>query len=128
MKKIWLAVLLFCTVSLAALWIQDFARIRKLGEAREQQQRLVRASLQLLQGARPGLKDFWQQIGRKEPLRDPWGNPHRLEDHLWRSAGPDGLYLSADDLVAQIPGEEGVGVDFTRSDWAEEEPAVSEAK
>lgn len=56
-------------------------------------------------------KEFWSKIGRTDPMRDYWGTEYRLlarqekgrVEFFWRSAGPDGMWQTADDVEFQIP-------------------------
>lgn len=50
---------------------------------------------------------IWKDLGIDNPIKDPWGIPYRMENDdkvvLWRSAGPDANYGTADDIFAKIP-------------------------
>lgn len=49
----------------------------------------------------------WRRLSRKEPLRDPWGNPYKIEANAaglrCSSAGPDGVWNTLDDLEQWLP-------------------------
>lgn len=57
--------------------------------------------------------EFWKRLGRDGPIQDPWGHDFVLERRedtkgtralfSWGSAGPDGLWQTADDLKVIVP-------------------------
>jgi hypothetical protein len=95
------------------LW--EKSRIEAQGEVK----RLALVTLRLFRYGRPPTGEaFWKEIGRKDPMLDPWGKAYVLETpqaglFLWRSAGPDEGYGTEDDLVAKIPYGEGVTLDLS---------------
>ena len=56
---------------------------------------------------------FWKAIGNEKPIQDVWGTAYDLESQeggnrlFWRSAGPDKVLGTMDDIRAQIPYSDG---------------------
>jgi hypothetical protein len=96
--------------SLGALGLMSM-EVRRTILAKDDLLRLARLSLRLFPDRDPPLGDsFWMSPelrGLKEPI-DPWGHRYRLvkdgqERFLWVSAGPDGAFLSGDEIVQLVP-------------------------
>jgi hypothetical protein len=119
---------------LAALSISFFHLVLMVGiiekegrkiEAREVVRRLSRVTIKFFnKGAPPTGAVFWKTIGKKEPLRDPWGLPYELDlpsakEFRWLSAGPDRKRHTEDDLISRMPFSDGQGVDFPQADFYE---------
>lgn len=114
----WLFLLLLAGLTAAQLYLGARRGWDLRGEilAKEDMRRLTNVALRLFSGKIPPEGEaFWMEVGRKDPLRDPWRNPYRFEKvsgggapfYQWRSAGPDGTYASGDDLTHPVPfGEE----------------------
>ncbi len=75
----------------------------------EQQKHIARVAVErlgILSAAFSGKEaEFWSSMGRSSAPLDPWGQAYRWDPgppSLWRSAGPDGQYATADDLKALV--------------------------
>lgn len=94
---------------------------RRRVSTREDLRKLGLVSMNLFRNGRPPSPEtFWVEIGRTEPLRDPWGNPYRLEAKLgerkyfeWSSAGQDRSFGTADDISQPIRFDSGTSLDLT---------------
>lgn len=108
-KGLWLFLLAVLTA--AQIWAGAHGLIerKRRFEANDDLGRLIRVSLKFFgDGRPPSTEEFWKAVGMAKPLLDPWGTPYRLESSesiafLWRSAGPDRLYGTADDLQVRVP-------------------------
>jgi hypothetical protein len=109
MKLLWLLGLLIFSGFQAwtiGLDLRDFWRN---AIARDDIKRFARATRTF--STQPTGDQLWKLLGRNEPLRDPWDRPYRLESpekgiFLWRSAGKDRVYQTADDIILSLPFEE----------------------
>jgi hypothetical protein len=134
MRAAWLFTCLFLTVLQVQLVTRRLAREQLNVEAREEIARLVKVTIQLFQHGRPPAGDnSWKELGRTEPMTDPWGRPYVLETSrqgvfVWRSAGPDGGYETADDIASPIPYGGGGGIDLNRPDLAPHHLPVGSAE
>lgn len=134
MRAAWLLTCLFLTLLQVQLVTRRLAREEKKAEARQGITRLVRVTIQLFQHGRPPKGDaFWKELGRSDPMLDPWGRPYVLETSqqgvfVWRSAGPDGGYETEDDISSPIPYGEGGGLDLNRPDLAPHHLPVGSAE
>lgn len=124
MRAGWLFICLFLTVLQVQLVTRRLVREQLKMEAREGIGRLVKVTIQLFRHGRPPKGDaFWKELGRTDPMLDPWGKAYVLETSrqgvfVWRSAGPDGGYETPDDIFSPIPYGDGGGIDLNRPDLA----------
>lgn len=87
--------------------------LTKSMQATEELGRLQRATIRGFHDKKPPAEtEFWTEVKRADPLKDPWGMPYRLakigEDLVWVSAGPDRILSSKDDLAKYILVRDGV--------------------
>lgn len=133
MRAGWLFICLFLTVLQVQLITRRLAREQLKIEAHEGISRLVKVTIQLFQNGRPPTgAAFWKELGRTDPMLDPWGKPFVLETSqqgvfVWRSAGPDGGYETKDDIASPIPYGDGSGLDLNRPDLAPHQLPVGDA-
>lgn len=133
MRAGWLFICLFLTVLQIQLVTRRLGREQMKAEARSDISRLVKVTIRLFQHGRPPMGDaFWKELGRTDPMIDPWGKPYVLETSrqgvfTWRSAGPDGGYETPDDIFSPIPYGEGGGLDLNRPDLAPQYQPVDSA-
>lgn len=120
MRAVWLIVTLALSLGLLFTLGRNFREESRREEAREDVKRLTKVTLRLFQNRRPPTGEhFWKEIGRAEPLRDPWGTPYRLEassktSFLWRSAAEDLRYQTGDDVLVEVPFGDGITLDMTQ--------------
>lgn len=76
---------------------------------KEDMRRLASVTLRFFTGKIPPEGDsFWTEVGRKDPVLDPWGQSYRFQKerdgiYAWRSAGPDRKFGNEDDLLQPVP-------------------------
>jgi hypothetical protein len=89
-----------------------FLEQKRKWQTRQEVERIAASTLRFYMGRRPPTGNaFWKELGR-EPLKDSWGSALYLEPvgktHFrWRSAGPDRMLSTEDDIFADIPNTEG---------------------
>lgn len=107
-RIVWLPLLVALTVVQAYYMLRGRQPVEDTLRTRESLRRLAQFGLARFSGEKPPRAiGFWEAMGRKEPMRDPWGTPFLLAIHegRWefRSAGPDQREHTADDLTLSLP-------------------------
>ena len=133
MRAVWLAIFLAISLLHAGMVLGRVRMEEGKLTAREDLRRLVRVTLQFFQkGVPPTGGQFWQAVGRLEPLHDPWGAAYLLDhpsrrEFRWRSLGPDGILATPDDIETRIPFGDGVGLDLTQPQLDSDTPPATDA-
>lgn len=93
--------------------VERFSLEWKKYQVDDELKRLQRATMQAFHDkAAPTEAQFWKEIGRAEPMKDPWGNNYRLshlgDDLVWLSSGPDKKMNTSDDFSKFVLVRDGV--------------------
>lgn len=134
-RWLFLIAVLGLTIFESQFFVRRWKEHAKNAYAKESLKKLSSLTLQYYRAKEPPLdSSFWINLGRKDPILDPWGVEYRLEakieegvkkEFFWRSAGFDRVFQTSDDLALRVPyGEQG-NPDFTGQHWEEQGlPAV----
>jgi hypothetical protein len=116
LRKLLFVLVLLLTGLYAAYMVRLYLQQREIQQMLVGMRRLAALVIQDYPDRQPptqeGNRDFWRHLGRKGPITDAWGLPFVLERReqagggaifVWRSAGPDQLWDTADDLEVVVP-------------------------